>query len=317
VSASFTVELSAAGLLPVTVGYSTANGTATSGSDYTAASGALTFAPGTTSHAVGVSVQGDAAIEADETFLVNLAGPANASIADGQGTGYISDDDAASLSRTELVHGSDAIGDLGAADTVFYRIHQAPRSSYEVVVDATSGRMVPVILVRLAADNNTVLQTASPTSPGGNSVSLRWSNPSPGAVESQHLRLTSGGCTITCSASDSYRIRAWDTTLSLARFNNSSSQVTLVLLQNTGTNPVAGTISYWAGNGALLAGQAFSVAAHSTFVVNTSSLAVLQGKSGSITVSHDGRHGALVGKAVAVESATGFTFDTPLRERPR
>jgi hypothetical protein len=311
------VELSAAGLLPVSVGYSTADGTATAGADYMAASGALTFAPGTTSQAVGVAVLGDTAVETDETLLVSLAAPANATIASGLGTGYIGDDDAVSLSRNELVHGSVISWNLGTSDTVFYRLHQSPRSSYEVVVDATSGNAVPVILQRLAADNNTVLQTAGVLSPGGSSVSLRWSNPSPGPVDNQHLRLASGGCTITCSASDSYRIRAWDTTVSLARFNNSSSQITVVLLQNTSGSPVSGTLWYWGPTGSLLASQSWSAPAHSTFVANTSTLVVLQGRSGSITVSHDARHGTLVGKAVAVEPATGFTFDTPLRERPR
>ncbi|MGE0363392.1 MAG: Calx-beta domain-containing protein, partial [Vicinamibacterales bacterium] len=44
VAATFTVSLSAASTDPVTVDYATANGTATAGSDYTAASGTLTFA---------------------------------------------------------------------------------------------------------------------------------------------------------------------------------------------------------------------------------------------------------------------------------
>ena len=47
--AKFTVStLSTASANPVTVGYSTANGTATAGADYTATSGTLTFAPGVT-----------------------------------------------------------------------------------------------------------------------------------------------------------------------------------------------------------------------------------------------------------------------------
>jgi hypothetical protein len=36
-----------------------------------------------------------------------------------------------------------------------------------------------------------------------------------------------------------------------------------------------------------------------------------------MTVAHDGAYGALAGKAVALEPATGFTFDTPLVPRPR
>ena len=60
---------------PVTVGYTTANGTATAGTDYTASSGTLTFAPGVTTQTIAVKVTGDTAVEPDETFTVTLASP--------------------------------------------------------------------------------------------------------------------------------------------------------------------------------------------------------------------------------------------------
>src|SRR5205823_13824160 len=68
--------------------------TAGAPSDYTASSGTLTFTPGQTSKAVNVAVKGDLLNEVNETFWVNLSGATNASIADGQGTGTITDDDA-------------------------------------------------------------------------------------------------------------------------------------------------------------------------------------------------------------------------------
>jgi hypothetical protein len=52
-------------------------------------------------------------------------------------------------------------------------------------------------------------------------------------------------------------------------------------------------------------------------VVSTVSLPALIGQAGSIRVAHDGRYGDLTGKAVALEPATGFTFDTPVVPRPR
>ena len=61
--------------------------------------------------------------------------------------------------------------------------------------------------------------------------------------------------------------------------------------------------------------MSFGIAPRGTFVLNTS--AVAPGVSGSLTVSHDAPYGALAGKAVAVEPATGFTFDTPLLPRRR
>jgi hypothetical protein len=90
----FTVSLSAAYDQAVTVHYATANGTATAGSDYQAKSGTLTFAPGQTTQTITVVVYGDKAVEADETFFVNLSSPSNnAFLFAPQGIGTILDDD--------------------------------------------------------------------------------------------------------------------------------------------------------------------------------------------------------------------------------
>jgi hypothetical protein len=91
---TFTVTLSVPFATAVTVNYSTANGTATVGEDYTAASGTLTFAPGETTKTITIKVKGDQKREADETFFVNLSGAsANAVILDPQGLGTILNDD--------------------------------------------------------------------------------------------------------------------------------------------------------------------------------------------------------------------------------
>ena len=87
------MTLSAAYDVPVTVDYATADGTATAGSDYQAATGTLTFAPGETSKTITVLVNGDRLAEPNETFVVNLSSPTNATIADGQGVGTIVDDE--------------------------------------------------------------------------------------------------------------------------------------------------------------------------------------------------------------------------------
>jgi predicted extracellular nuclease len=89
----FTVSLSAASASTVTVDYATADGTATSGSDYVAENGTLTIPAGSTSVTFSVTVNGDTTVEPNETFFVNLTNPANATIADAQGTGTISNDD--------------------------------------------------------------------------------------------------------------------------------------------------------------------------------------------------------------------------------
>jgi hypothetical protein len=92
--ATFTVRLSRAATQAVTVAYATADGTATAGSDYQAAAGTLTFAPGTLTRSVAVNALGDGVLEGNETFALNLSGPVNATLADGAGQGTILDDEA-------------------------------------------------------------------------------------------------------------------------------------------------------------------------------------------------------------------------------
>ncbi len=93
VNAVFTVTLSTSSPDTITVDYATANGTATAGSDYTARSGTLTFSGRATVQTISVPVLGDLLDEADETFFVNLSNAVQATIADNQGQGTITDDD--------------------------------------------------------------------------------------------------------------------------------------------------------------------------------------------------------------------------------
>lgn len=89
----FTLTLSAASDVPVTVDYATANGTATAGSDYQAQSGTVTFAAGETSKTISIVVNGDRKREANETFFVNLSDVVGALLQDDQGVGTILNDD--------------------------------------------------------------------------------------------------------------------------------------------------------------------------------------------------------------------------------
>ena len=95
---TFAVTLSAASAQTVTVGYATSSlgATASEGGDYTAASGTLTFNPGDTLKTVTVAVKGDTTDEPNETIYINLSAPSNATFADGQAVGTITDDDGAS-----------------------------------------------------------------------------------------------------------------------------------------------------------------------------------------------------------------------------
>ena len=88
--AVFTVTLDPPSDQSVSVDFATADGTATSGSDYTASSGTLTFAPGQTSTNISVTVTADVPVENDEVFYVNLTN-AGAFIQKAQGSCLITE----------------------------------------------------------------------------------------------------------------------------------------------------------------------------------------------------------------------------------
>jgi hypothetical protein len=321
---TFEARLSAPFGLPVSVAYATADGTATAPGDYGAVSGTLTFPPGTIALPVAVSVVGDLMDEAHETFGLDLSSPQNVTLPDPQAIGTIVNDDDPGVPGPELAHGSVWRGDLAAqagptADQDLFHLRQDARASYEVVLDGASGDVVGAAgprLERLAPDASTILQDSLAVG-SGPARSLRWQNTRAIAVDDQFVRVASGGCGTDCGPDDVYRLRVFETTGRLARFNNSGSQVTIVLLENRSDEPVAGILWFWSTSGVMLRAQPFSLLPRAGLVLNTSSLAAVAGKAGSVTVSHDGSYGALAGKAVALEPATGFTFDTPLEYRPR
>lgn len=76
------------------VAYSTSDDTATSGTDFQATSGTLEFPNGTGTATIEVVVLGDTDVESDETLIVTLSSPTNATITQASATGTIRDDDA-------------------------------------------------------------------------------------------------------------------------------------------------------------------------------------------------------------------------------
>jgi hypothetical protein len=94
--ATFTVTLSAAQAVNVYFDATSANGTATAGSDYVAKPRTThRLLPGETSKTFTITINGDTTSEPDETFLVNLTNPVGGvTIADAQAIGTITNDDA-------------------------------------------------------------------------------------------------------------------------------------------------------------------------------------------------------------------------------
>src|SRR5260370_39298807 len=89
----------------------TADGTASAGLDYQAATRTVRFAPGELNKPIKITILGDTLDEPNETFFVNLSNATNGVIVDHQGQGIINDNDPApSLSINDV---SVADGDSG------------------------------------------------------------------------------------------------------------------------------------------------------------------------------------------------------------
>lgn len=131
IAMNYTVSLSQAATVPVTVRFKTQDGTATAGLDYTARSGAITFAAGETEKVVAISVLSDRLVEADESVLLRLSDPVRAVIADAEAVGTIID---LPVPRITIADASLVEGDSGRA-TMSFRVSLSEPSSSKVTVN--------------------------------------------------------------------------------------------------------------------------------------------------------------------------------------
>lgn len=132
IAANFVVRLTRPSAQAVTASFSTANGTATAPSDFTQATGTVTFAPEQLTRTVSVSVRGDSLFEVAEKFVVNLTGSTNATILDTQGVGTIANDD----SKPSLTIADVSAAEGAAAATKVY--------AFVVTLSAPSGAKTTV-----------------------------------------------------------------------------------------------------------------------------------------------------------------------------
>jgi hypothetical protein len=245
-------------------------------------------------------------------ILIGSVGVARADVWD---TGTTTD--GAASTPNEVVTGSDQVHDLlgGSPDQDWYRLRVKPYASYEILIESVSGKPTAgLTLARFDSDGMTALPTTGGPIGTGLVQSYRFENTATTAT-ANYLKV-SGNCGGACSASDTYRIRFYDTSYAIARFNNSATQVTTLMIQNRSEFPITITGRFFSTSGGtpltLPNPWMPTIGAHGSIVVDTTGPALqLSSKSGSVLItSSSGRYGDLTGKAVAVEPATGFSFDT-------
>ena len=136
----FPVTLSAASTDPITVRYTTFDGTATQPDDYTAATGTLTIPANHTTDTIAVTLTDDGFVEDPESFLVRLHDPVGAEIATAEATGVILDDDNLPL----LAIATYVFGVNEDAGSVTMRVTLDRPSDEEVTVDYYAGDSYPL-----------------------------------------------------------------------------------------------------------------------------------------------------------------------------
>jgi chitinase len=132
--ATFTLSLSAPSGQVVSVAAAAADATATAGADYTSGTWIVVLPPGDTTASLGVAVRGDRVWEADETFVVNLSVPVNATLAGTQGVGTILDDDPQGLSVADV----DVVEPVSGTRSAVFTVTLSPTSGSPVTVGYTT-----------------------------------------------------------------------------------------------------------------------------------------------------------------------------------
>lgn len=130
-NAVFTVSQTTLAHIALSVDFATADGTATAGSDYTATTGTLTFAPGQSSQTISVPLLGDVLPENTETFFLNLSNAIGATITDAQGLATMSNDDYPALTIADLTQ----LEGTGGTTQFVFTVTMSEPAPYPVSMD--------------------------------------------------------------------------------------------------------------------------------------------------------------------------------------
>lgn len=122
----------------VTAVWKTAGGTATSGVDFTAATGKLYFKTGQTTRYAKILIKPDSLVEGPETFSVTLSSVVGATVGDGTGTVTIADEEGGSPAAVSIGSATVAEGDSGPSRYVWVPVTLATPPGTNVTVNYTT-----------------------------------------------------------------------------------------------------------------------------------------------------------------------------------
>jgi hypothetical protein len=92
-------------------------------------------------------------------------------------------------------------------------------------------------------------------------------------------------------ASVTYDLVLYDTTYFAPRFNNSATQVTVLIVQNGTDDAITGSVYFYNAAGTLLHAEPLSLGPQGVMVLNTAALPGVGGQSGAVAIAHTGVYG--------------------------
>jgi hypothetical protein len=248
-------------------------------------------------------------------------------------------DNSASLSaNTLLLHGAPpALRDLaGVNDIDYFTVDAVPGHSYEVrtmnsrwygaVVTLTRRNSSDTLLQSGASYAMSSARAADGTVIGnvfGVLANLRWIEDA--ANRTVYIRYEHDASVTNFSAAvTQYEIEFVETTLYCPRYNNTGTQVSVLIIQRTNApdsfdSNVCSAVASFFDESAAATGQTgnLSFSSNGMSVVQVANVPGVAGTRGSARIAHTCGYGGIQAKLVALEPATGFSFDTQCHSRQR
>ncbi len=247
----------------VTVAYTTTNGTATSGSDYTATSGTLTFADGVTSQNFSIPILNDTAYEGDETLSIALSNATGGATLGTPNTATltITDDDPAPLPGT-LQFSSAAYSVAENGGSINITVTRTGGSAGSVTVDYTTSNGTATSGSDYTATSGTLTFTDGVTNQsfaipilddttyeGNETVIISLSNVTGGAELG-----TPNSAVLTISENEVSSIQFTSSTYSVAE----NVLLSAILVRRSGSTSGTTTVDYSTSDGTATAGSDYT-----------------------------------------------------------
>jgi len=314
-NATFTVSLSDPANSAVTVQYATANGTATvADSDYTSTSGTRTIVMGATTATITVPILGDAEVEANETFTVNLTSPTGATIADASGTGTITNDD-----QVSVINIADATIAEGNTGPLTVSMTNPAGRTCAVLMTTTNGTAVapddftalnaaPVTLVSVVSAT-TNLATSADAATEGPEILTATIALAPGA--DANCQIGDATATITIDDDPNAPVIASVTDVSIIEGNAGSANLVFTIALTGGLVSGTETVGYTTSDTSATAGSDYTATSGiATFAAGVTTAQVVVPIAGDTAVEPDETFGLTLGAPVGLSIGAGSAIGT-------